>query len=112
MRRLGYTEASAIAHDVLHRFEAGEFDVATLFYNRFQSVISQVPTERQLIPAVFEAGTERALYEYEPEEEAILAELLLRGVATQIFTGLLENAASEQGARCRRWTTPSATPAT
>jgi F-type H+-transporting ATPase subunit gamma len=99
VRRLGYTEASAIAHDVLHRFEAGEFDVATLFYNRFQSVISQIPTERQLIPALFEAGGESALYEYEPDEEAILAELLPRGVATQIFTGLLENAASEQGAR-------------
>ena len=100
VRRLGYGEAHAIAHDVLHRFDAGEFDVATLFYNRFQSVISQIPTERQLIPAVFEGRRrQRALYEYEPDEEAILAELLPRGVATQIFTGLLENAASEQGAR-------------
>ena len=99
MRRIGYSEASAIARDVLHRFDAGEFDVATLFYNRFQSVISQVPTARQLIPATFEAGGEGGLYEYEPDEEAILAELLPRGVATQIFTGLLENGASEQGAR-------------
>ena len=56
VRRIGYGDASAIAHDVLHRFDAGEFDVATIFYNRFQSVISQVPTARQLIPAVFEAG--------------------------------------------------------
>jgi F-type H+-transporting ATPase subunit gamma len=99
VRRIGYSEASAIARDVLHRFDAGEFDVATLFYNRFQSVISQVPTARQLIPATFEAGGEGGLYEYEPDEEAILAELLPRGVATQIFTGLLENGASEQGAR-------------
>jgi F-type H+-transporting ATPase subunit gamma len=99
VRKLGYSEAAAIAQDVLHRYEAGEFDVATLFYNRFQSVISQVPTARQLIPATFEPGEAGGLYEYEPEEEAILAELLPRGVATQVFTGLLENAASEQGAR-------------
>jgi F-type H+-transporting ATPase subunit gamma len=99
VRKLGYGEAAAIARDVLHRFDAGEFDVATLFYNRFQSVISQIPTARQLIPASFEAGGEAGLYEYEPDEEAILAELLPRGVATQIFTGLLENGASEQGAR-------------
>lgn len=99
VRRIGYAEAHAIAHDVLHRFDEGEFDVATLFYNRFQSVISQIPTARQLIPATFEAGGEGSLYEYEPDEGEILAELLPRGVATQIFTGLLENGASEQGAR-------------
>jgi F-type H+-transporting ATPase subunit gamma len=100
VRRLGYADASAIAQDILHRYDQGEFDVCSIFYNRFQSVISQVPTERQLIPAVFEAGgAEGSLYEYEPEEEAILAELLPRGIATQIFTALLENAASEQGAR-------------
>jgi F-type H+-transporting ATPase subunit gamma len=101
VRRLGYTDASAIAHDLLHRFQAGEFDVCTIFFNRFQSVISQVPTARQLIPAVFEAaeGAPGALYEYEPDEEAILADLLPRGVATLVFTALLENAASEQGAR-------------
>ena len=86
---------------MLHRYNAGEFDVCTIFYNRFQSVISQIPTARQLIPAVFEdnAGGAGSLYEYEPDEEAILADLLPRGVATQIFTALLENAASEQGAR-------------
>jgi F-type H+-transporting ATPase subunit gamma len=100
VRRLGYADASAIAHDILHRYDEGEFDVCTIFYNRFQSVMSQIPTERQLIPAVFESGGSAAtLYEYEPEEEAILAELLPRGVATQDFTALLENAASEQGAR-------------
>jgi F-type H+-transporting ATPase subunit gamma len=86
----------------MHRYNEGEFDVCTLFYNRFQSVISQIPTARQLIPAVFEGGDGggvATLYEYEPEEEAILADLLPRGIATQIFTALLENAASEQGAR-------------
>jgi len=101
VKKLGYTNASAIAQDLLSRFNAGEFDVATIYFNRFQSVISQVPTERQLIPAVFEAreGGASSQYEYEPDEEAILADLLPRGVATQIFTALLENAASEQGAR-------------
>ena len=65
--------ASRIAQDILHRYHAGEFDVCTIFYNRFQSVISQVPTARQLIPAVFESGSAAgAQYEYEPEEEAIL----------------------------------------
>jgi F-type H+-transporting ATPase subunit gamma len=80
-------------------FEAGEADVVTIFYNRFQSVISQIPTMQQVIPAKFEATGATALYDYEPSEEAILADLLPRGVATQIFTALLENGASEQGAR-------------
>ena len=100
VKRIGYADAHAIAHDVLHRFDLGEFDVATLFYNTFQSVISQIPTAQQLIPAVFEETDAPAKsYEYEPDEEEILADLLPRSVATQIFTGLLENAASEQGAR-------------
>jgi F-type H+-transporting ATPase subunit gamma len=100
VKRLGYADAEAVAKDVLSRFDSGEFDVATIFYNRFQSVISQIPTAQQIIPAHFqgEAGAS-TLYEYEPSEEAILADLLPRGVATQIFTALLENAASEQGAR-------------
>jgi F-type H+-transporting ATPase subunit gamma len=80
-------------------FEAGEADVVTIFYNRFQSVISQIPTAQQIIPAKFDAAETNALYDYEPSEEAILADLLPRGVATQIFTALLENGASEQGAR-------------
>jgi F-type H+-transporting ATPase subunit gamma len=100
VKRLGYGDAEAVAKDVLSRFDAGEFDVATIFYNRFQSVISQIPTAQQIIPAHFEGDTGAStLYEYEPTEEAILADLLPRGVATQIFTALLENAASEQGAR-------------
>ena len=91
----------AIAQDVLHRFDAGEFDVCTIFYNRFQSVISQNPDRPPADPRRLrgEAAAPPALYEYEPDEEAILADLLPRGVATQIFTALLENAASEQGAR-------------
>jgi F-type H+-transporting ATPase subunit gamma len=99
VKRVGYANAQAIAKDILARFEAGEFDVATIFFNRFQSVISQIPTAQQIIPAVFEGAGSTALYDYEPGEEAILADLLPRGVATQIFTALLENGASEQGAR-------------
>lgn len=99
VKRIGYGNAQAIARDVIARFEAGEFDVATVFYNRFQSVISQVPTAQQVIPAKFEGEVAPALYDYEPSEEAILADLLPRGVATQIFAALLENGASEQGAR-------------
>ncbi|MDP2085310.1 MAG: F0F1 ATP synthase subunit gamma [Gemmobacter sp.] len=99
VKKLGYSNAAGIAQDVLARFEAGEFDVATIFFNRFQSVISQIPTVQQIIPAKFEGGAVSSLYDYEPSEEAILADLLPRGVATQIFTALLENGASEQGAR-------------
>ena len=99
VKRVGYANAQAIAREVMAAFEAGEADVVTIFYNRFQSVISQIPTEQQVIPAKFEGTATTALYDYEPSEEAILADLLPRGVATQIFTALLENGASEQGAR-------------
>ena len=99
VKRVGYVNAQSIARDVLARFEAGECDVVTLFYNRFQSVISQIPTTLQVIPANYAAATASELYDYEPSEEAILADLLPRGVATQVFTALLENGASEQGAR-------------
>ena len=99
VKRVGYVNAQSIARDILARFEAGECDVVTLFYNRFQSVISQIPTALQVIPANYAAATVSELYDYEPSEEAILADLLPRGVATQVFTALLENGASEQGAR-------------
>lgn len=101
VKRVGYANAQEIARDVLARFDGGEFDVATIFYNRFQSVISQIPTAQQIVPAQLDGGASSAstLYDYEPDEEAILADLLPRGVATQIFTALLENGASEQGAR-------------
>ena len=100
VKRIGYNNAQGIARDILARFAADEFDVATIFYNRFQSVISQIPTAQQVIPAVFDSGAEASsLYDYEPSEEGILADLLPRSVATQIFAALLENGASEQGAR-------------
>jgi len=99
VKRVGYANAQGIARDILARFEADECDVVTLFFNRFQSVIAQIPTAQQIIPAVFEDAGASAQYDYEPSEEAILADLLPRGVATQVFTALLENGASEQGAR-------------
>ncbi|MBO6897959.1 MAG: F0F1 ATP synthase subunit gamma [Shimia sp.] len=101
VKRVGYDDAQGIARDILVRFDAGEFDVATIFYAKFVNVVSQIPTEQQIIPAAFEAEEDGAstLYDYEPSEEAILADLLPRGVATQIFAALLENGASEQGAR-------------
>jgi F-type H+-transporting ATPase subunit gamma len=86
-------------------FEAGEFDVATMYFAEFKSVIAQKPTALQLIPAKLpevaegKAAGAEAIYEYEPDEEAILSALLSRNISTQIFRGLLENAASEQGAR-------------
>ncbi|MDA5557175.1 F0F1 ATP synthase subunit gamma [Shimia sp. MMG029] len=101
VKRVGYDDAQGIARDILVRFDAGDFDVATIFYAKFVNVVSQIPTEQQIIPAAFEAeeGGAATLYDYEPSEEAILADLLPRGVATQIFAALLENGASEQGAR-------------
>ena len=102
VKRIGYANAQEIAGQVLHRFDAGEFDVATIYFNRFQSVITQVPTAQQLIPAKFEDDAGAAAgtgYEYEPDEDAILADLLPRNLAVQMFRALLENSASEQGAR-------------
>jgi len=102
VKRVGYSDAQTIAKDVLTRFEDGEFDVATIFYSQFVNVVTQIPTALQIIPASYEAAeatVETTLYDYEPSEEAILADLLPRGVATQIFSALLENGASEQGAR-------------
>jgi F-type H+-transporting ATPase subunit gamma len=100
VKRMGYADAQRVAREILSRFDAGDFDVATIYYSRFQNVVTQIPTEKQIIPATFEeTGGPSALYDYEPAEEEIVAELLPRGVATQVFTALLENAASEQGAR-------------
>ena len=104
VKRMSYADAQRVAKDVLNRFDAGEFDIATIFFSRFENVVTQHPTAQQIIPAKFDAATDDAdapgtLYDYEPSEEAILADLLPRGVATQIFAALLENAASEQGAR-------------
>ena len=102
VKRLGYADAQGIATEVLKRFDGGEFDVAKIFFSRFENVVSQVPTIQQVIPFdVSEAGEvdTDSFYDYEPDEQAILADLLPRGVATAIFAALLENGASEQGAR-------------
>jgi len=104
VRHIGYANAQAIADKVLAMFEAGEFDVATVVYSRFRSVISQVPTAQQLIPAHAEASQQEAAaesadYDYEPDEEAILKDLLPRNVAVQIYHALLEIGAGEMGAK-------------
>ncbi|MCB5202352.1 F0F1 ATP synthase subunit gamma [Neorhizobium sp. T786] len=104
VKQLSFANADDVARRVLDLFNKGEFDVATLFYARFQSVISQVATAQQIIPAKFEASEKAAadsaaLYEYEPSEEEILEELLPRNVAMQIFRALLENNASFYGAQ-------------
>ncbi|MEN3378227.1 MAG: F-type H+-transporting ATPase subunit gamma [Hyphomicrobiales bacterium] len=99
---LGYRNAEDIAKTIVKMFDAGEFDVCTLFYSRFKSVIAQVPTAQQIIPLVIEkketAGA-AVFYEYEPEEDEILAELLPANLAVQIFRALLENNASFYGAQ-------------
>jgi F-type H+-transporting ATPase subunit gamma len=101
VRTLGFEHADQIAQNVLSRFEKGEFDVATVFFSRFRSVIAQIPTAQQIVPAQIETGatSSDAVYDYEPDEGEILAALLPRNVSVQIFRALLENAASEQGAR-------------
>ena len=105
VRQLNFGHAEGVANRVLEMFEAGEFDVATLYFSEFKSVIAQKPTGLQLIPAkVDEAGVDTAkgataIHEYEPGEDEVLGFLLSRNISTQIFRGLLENAASEQGAR-------------
>jgi F-type H+-transporting ATPase subunit gamma len=102
VRQLGFVNAEDIAKKVLARFEAGEFDVCTLFYSRFKSVIAQIPTAQQVIPLVVEESAGHGAstsYEYEPEEDEILPRLLPRNLAVQIFRALLENNASFYGAQ-------------
>ena len=102
VKQIGFANALAIGRRVLEMYEAGEFDVATLIYSRFKSVISQAPTAQQLIPAPIDetaAMVGGTVYEYEPEEAEILAELLPRNVSIQIFKALLENVAGEFGAK-------------
>jgi F-type H+-transporting ATPase subunit gamma len=102
VRVLGYANAADIAQKVIALYERGEFDIATLFYSRFKSVIAQIPTARQIVPPKFEANKAEgptAAYEYEPDEEEILADLLPRYIGTQIFRALLENNASFYGAQ-------------
>jgi len=106
IKQIGFDNANAIATNILTRFENEEFDVCTLFYSEFQSIMTQIPTAQQLIPAAVEQGDESekldlsgAIYEYEPDESEILVDLLPRNISTQILRALLENGASEQGAR-------------
>ncbi|GAB4517067.1 MAG: F0F1 ATP synthase subunit gamma [Roseibium sp.] len=105
VKNVGFVNADDIGRELISMYEDGEFDVCTLFYSTFRSVIAQEPTAQQLIPAHFEpseadagAGA-NAIYDYEPDEAEILADLLPRNISVQIFRALLENAASEQGAR-------------
>jgi F-type H+-transporting ATPase subunit gamma len=103
--KLNFDAADTIATRIRHMFDHGEFDVCTIVYNKFKSAITQIVTTQQLIPfagaaaANENADPDLASYEYEPEEDAILAELLPRNIGMQIFRALLENAASEEGAR-------------
>jgi F-type H+-transporting ATPase subunit gamma len=102
VRQLSFKNAEDIAGKVIARFEAGEFDVCTLFYSSFRSVIAQIPTAQQLIPLVVEeqaANGAATAYEYEPEEDEIMTRLLPRNLAVQIFRALLENNASFYGAQ-------------
>ena len=101
-KSIKYVNAQAIAKALLARFDNSEYDVATIFYSKFVNVVTQIPTAQQIIPAIFDdqsSASDKSVYDYEPDEETILADLLPRGVATQIFAALLENGASEQGAR-------------
>ncbi len=103
IKAVKFADARAVADDIIARYEAGEFDIAHLFYARFQSALVQEPVGRQIIPVAIDTSraksTSLAAVDYEPDEESILAELLPRNVAIQLFRALLENAASEQGSR-------------
>ena len=103
IRNLGFTNADPIGKKIIGLFEAGDFDVCTLFFSRFKSVITQIPTATRLIPAALPAEASsagaQAAYDYEPDEAEILTSLLPHNISVQVFGALLENAASEQGAR-------------
>jgi len=103
VRQIAFENADPIGKKIIQLFEAGEFDVCTLFFSRFRSVIQQIPTALQLIPAQIperkQVSGAQASYDYEPEESEILNTLLPRNISVQVFRALLENAASEQGAR-------------
>ncbi|MBL8573232.1 MAG: F0F1 ATP synthase subunit gamma [Hyphomicrobiaceae bacterium] len=101
LKTIGFGDADAIGKRVIAMFAKGEYDVCTLFYSRFKSVISQIPTAQRIVPAEVQgtAVSTGGIYEYEPDEATILSDLLPRNVSVQIFRALLENGASEQGAR-------------
>src|ERR1700758_729465 len=103
VRTLRFENAEMVAEKIIALFDKSEFDICTLFFSRFRSVIAQIPTAQQIIPPVFDSKTADALggavYEFEPDAEDILHELLPRNVAVQVFRALLENAASFYGAQ-------------
>jgi F-type H+-transporting ATPase subunit gamma len=103
VRALAFEHAEGIGDKIVRLYEEGAFDVCTLFFSRFKSVIAQIPTAQQIIPPVFAgeaAGNDTgAVYEYEPDEDEILTELLPRNISVQIFRSLLENSASFYGAQ-------------
>jgi F-type H+-transporting ATPase subunit gamma len=99
VKQMSFEQGEMIAKKIVALFDEGQFDICTLFFSRFKSVIAQIPTAQQIIPPVFEKAETSAVYDYEPEEEEILADLLPRNLTVQVFRALLENAASEQGAR-------------
>jgi F-type H+-transporting ATPase subunit gamma len=101
VKALAFEHAAQVGKKIIELYEQGQFDVATLFFSRFRSVVQQIPTALQIVPPVFEAKADGAsvVYEYEPDELDILTELLPRNISVQVFRALLENAASEQGAR-------------
>ncbi|MBO0661657.1 F0F1 ATP synthase subunit gamma [Jiella sp. MQZ9-1] len=106
VKQIGFDEADRLGEKIIELFDKGEFDVCTIFYSAFQNVITQVPTAQQIIPADLSEGTKddgdeasSAVYEYEPEPGAILDALIPRNIKVQILHAMLENAASEQGAR-------------
>jgi F-type H+-transporting ATPase subunit gamma len=101
VRAIGFEQAQMIGEKLVGLFDEGTFDVATLFFSRFKSVVTQIPTAQQIIPAITSSAAPKtgAIYEYQPDEEELLADLLPRNIAVQVFRALLENAASEQGAR-------------
>ena len=104
VKRIGFENADEVGRQIISMFEKGEFDVCTLIYSEFKSVISQVPTALQLVPAAAPVATDvdqsaAALYEYEPDAASILADLIPRNLSVQVFMALLENAAGEMGAK-------------
>ncbi len=104
VKRIGFENADGIAKKIIARFNAGEFDVCTLIYSEFKSVISQIPTGLQLIPAAapaveVEQSAQTAIYEYEPDAASILEDLIPRNISVQVFRALLENVAGEMGAK-------------
>jgi F-type H+-transporting ATPase subunit gamma len=106
-KRLSFSEADTITTKVLEMYEAGEFDVASVIYNKFKSAMTQIVTVQQVVPfavsgdeaAAQDGGELKAMYEFEPDEEQILADLLPKNLSIQVYRSLLESAASEQGAR-------------